>query len=83
MAATPPRPSQVVVECAAGSAEQVGQPFDLGDGQRDQARVVGWLIVGVGRGGAVVLVNVRIAAAVTAQAAKAIMTSARWRNSAV
>ena len=49
VSASPPRPSQVVGQLLPGAGDQIGQAFDLGDGQRDEPWVFGWLIVGAGR----------------------------------
>jgi hypothetical protein len=49
VSASPPGPSQVVGGGVPGSGDQVGQAFDLGDGEYDRAGVGGWFVVGTGR----------------------------------
>jgi len=47
VALSPDDPVQVMGDVVAGVGEQVEQSFDLGDGERDQPDVLGWLLVGV------------------------------------
>jgi len=47
--APPPGPAQVVADGLPGAGDQVEDTLDLGDGQRDQARVFGWQLIGRGR----------------------------------
>src|SRR5215470_19721670 len=44
--AAPPGPVQVVASGLPDPGDQVEDPLDLGGGERDQARVLGWQIVG-------------------------------------
>ena len=46
VALSPDDPVQVVFYAVAGVGEQVEQSFDLGDSERDQPEVLGWLLVG-------------------------------------
>src|SRR5947208_3312856 len=72
-----------VAGCGGGASARGldGQAFDLGDGQRDESGVLGWFVVGVDRRRSHSVVRARIAAAVTAQAARASMVRTRWRSS--
>src|SRR5690348_14156931 len=45
MTSSPPDPAQVVSLGQQLASDQYEQSFDLGDGQRDQAEIFGWLIV--------------------------------------
>ena len=78
---------QVQHRSAPGGGEQDEQAFDLGDGERDQPRIIRWLVIGAdrgrGQGRGRVQVLWGIAAAVTAQIARAVMVSTRWRIRAV
>src|ERR1022692_4287885 len=43
--ASPPGPVQSVGDAVQGLVEQAVQPLDLRDGERDQAGIIGWLLV--------------------------------------
>jgi hypothetical protein len=49
VASSPPDPVQVMGFGLGMACDEVEQAFDLGDGQGDQAGIVGWLGVGGGR----------------------------------
>ena len=76
------QPVQVVAEGLPGAGEQ--EPFDLGDGERDHAGVGGGRLVRAGPGAVPGCRCGRVTrAAVTAQMARAAMTSTVWRAIAV
>ena len=58
VALSPDDPVQVMGDVVAGVGEQVEQSFDLGDSERDQPEVLGWLLVGAVGGGQVVVLGV-------------------------
>ena len=41
----------MVGSCSPGSGDEVEQPLDLDDGERDESRVLGWYVVWAGRFG--------------------------------